>query len=612
MSLIFIIDNVEITSEDVISYPQSQEVVTMGTTNQLLPSDLTLTLDNINGDYDDRLSTSLFFGTSWYNSELDIYDDVENIYIWKGIVKTITVDESNKVVSVYSVNFIQSIAETLLVYASTTNVTPAEHIYNILIDVVGLESSKIDISGFNEAISIQETNSVYCNINYVAGDNMQALSVISELCRITQCDLYSENNQIRLKQWQEYDGTLGTLIENKNIEAGQYKHYFDESVVYNSFSVKYDSSGTIAESTGSNSTSQNTYGVRYFTIPNQAIDSTTSSEYKILLKSSTAALWAGNLAITRFQDFIKYFEITTGEELDTIGLTSLVDLTFDGMTREPARMIEKSFNTDEKKIKFKGYYVNTPHQFYARDTTAPDAPTIVSTLPYSDGSIIIKYTQNFETDFIGYKIYFTTTNGEWEADFCNLGQSPIDIKNPGITADGYFYTIISQLSIGTEYNIKIKAYDSSLNLSEFSNTIKVVPAIGTEDFYMLTGDIYFSGLTLDNSNPLDGTPLTGLSGYYDVSLYGTGLYTYAASYQGKFESKDNFTYVKFWGSSESGTIYYQYDQSDDDVVWDGWSSITQFSGTTSQSLSKKYFKIRFLYSPVLWGDSDKIYIQEVI
>jgi hypothetical protein len=612
MSLVFTIDDITINNSDVLDFPQTAETVTLsGASSNLFPSELELKLDNVSGDYDDRDSGTLFFGTSWYNSDLTIYDDVTESYIWKGRVKSFNLNQYEKIVTVRSVNLIQDIAETTLVYNSTSSTTPAEHIYNIIVDEVGISTDNLNLASFNEAIAIQDNNSVYVNITFTASDDKKALPVISELCRMTQCELYTEDNKLYLYQYQVYNSELGELIEDKNLIAdSSYKHYFDEKIIVNSYSIKYDNSGTIATATGSDATSQTTFGVRAFNIPNESLDSTTSSEYKILFKSSGAATWAGDLAIDRYQSLTKYFEINTGSELDTIKLNSQVDLSFDGMSREPGRIVEKNYNTETETIFFKGYYLNTPYQHVARDTTPPEVPEIIDVFSLADGSLIIKFTKNFETDFIGYKLYFTATPGVWENDFSNQGASPIDIKNPDTTLDGYYYYQITGLSNSTNYYFKMKSYDNRFNMSAFSNVAECTPYIdSTENKYMLTGNI-ISGLTLDDSNPGGGSAISGLS-VYGTALYGTGTYTYAAIYQTTFYDVGGLSSIVFQGFTESGVIYYQYDQSSDGSTWDGWSAITDANGIKSIALTKNYAQVRFLFGPLTWLDSDYILIREV-
>ena len=481
MSLIFIINDITIDNSDVKEFPKTAENISLGSVNkQLLPSELELTLDNIAGTYDDRTSTSIFFGTSWYNSELTIYDDTAEIYIWRGKVKTINLNAYNKTVVVRSTNLAQDIAETTIVYASTSATTPAEHIHDIITDVVGISESSIELQGFTEAINIQDAASVYADLTYVVADDKKCLPVITELCRMTQCELYTENNKIKLKQWQAYAGTLGELVEDKNlISDSSYAHYYDDTMIANSYNIKYDNADTIGEATGSDTTSITSFGTHYFNVPNESMDSTTSSEYKILLQSSTAAEWCGDLAIERYQSLLKYFVIQAGSELDSVKLNSQVDLSFDSMSREPGRIIEKNFSTESDRITFKGYFLNTPYQYYSRDTTAPEVPEIASALMLANGSIEVRYSQNFEADFIGYRLYFTSTAGEWEADISLKGMSPLDIKNPSTTLEGYNISYIVGLNVNTSYSVKIKSYDSSFNMSGFSNTVVVSSATYT-------------------------------------------------------------------------------------------------------------------------------------
>ena len=225
MSLQIKILDQDIPLADVISYPIQQERIKYS--NNLTAQKIDLTLDNsVSSNYDDRDADSLFYA-NWYNGELSIFDDETNLYSFFGKIKNIKIDDNKKTIIVSATNYIQDLANITCVYAETGDVTPAEHIYNLLINA-GIESDKIIWSGFQDAINIQSSNSCYLSISVDEETNKKYLTVVQELCRISQCVLYSINNYLFLSQWQAWGGMLANIVGTDNVIEKSYSHNYSE------------------------------------------------------------------------------------------------------------------------------------------------------------------------------------------------------------------------------------------------------------------------------------------------------------------------------------------------------------------------------------------------
>jgi hypothetical protein len=358
--------------------------------------------------------------------------------------------------------------------------------------------------------------------------------------------------------------------------------------------------------------------VRTFNVPNEAVDSTASGDFKILCRNSDGADWIASTATTRYANMKKYCNMTLGAEMDFLVLNDQIDLSFYGMVREPVRIIELKNDKDKNHIQIKGVFLNTPETYYARDTDAPNAETLFDVLPLGDGGLLLKWTKNTSSDFVGNKIYFTASRGEWYSEFCNKGQSPIDSKSESSTDDGFYYKILYEFGNGTTYSFKITAYDTSLNESPESNIIDVASySSNTENMYRCTGELFIDGISLDELNSEGGTVPTGFLKFGD-GTYADDFYTYCSLYDSYLFKSDDisgyFTGVTYFGVGDAGDLYFSWRSWDPTDGYGSWSTPTTAVGVqyTSLGTTTKYAQFRFLFASSLWGDGDLCYILEVI
>ncbi len=616
MSYTLTINSTEIEAADIASIPNSVEKLDFD--NKILPDTYKIKLDNTDKTYyDDRYPASFFYASDFYGWPFDLYDDDNENYIFKGVIKNITVSDSNNVIEIEATNYIEKLSKKNTVYTNSSNKTIAQIIYELLTDAAcgAIDTSVISYDGFQDAINIQTTNSAYIDITYVEKDSKTLINVINELLRMSQCSLYTSNNFICMYQWQQWGGITGERITSHDILPKTYKHYYNQDNVKNSYSVAYDNAGSVLYATGSDSSSISKFGTRPFNIPNDKVNSTTSTDFKILFRNSTGATWAGALALTRYQYIQKYFELEMSYQKNYIQLAEQIDLAWYPFYGEPGQIVEREIDIDKKIIKVTGLFLNAPHQYYARDYTPPDPVFIEAAFPLSNEGIFLKFTKNFDTDWVGYKIYFTSSNGEWFQEICHLGISPIDNKNTDTTVDGFCFAEIHQLETGVNYYFKITAYDTSGNESLDSNIVQCRTYATTtlENFYRCKGNIFEDYLYLDKDNSIGGTVPSDFDTYADNLQYGVDVYGYAAIYEsGYYYNSSGWTFVSWVAISHAGDIYFQYRTSEDGATYTSWSSASDAVSTSSITFSSnKYFQLRFLFDPDSWLDSDYVYIDDV-
>jgi hypothetical protein len=578
--------------------------------DNLIADSISITLNNINQEYDDRVSGSLFYGADYIGWPVDVYDSEKNIYLWRGKLRLLEKNDNQEAI-ITTTNYKQSLANITCVYdSSAANETPAESIYNLLTDPDQGNISPDDIifEGFQNAIVIQQANNAYAVVVYTIDDNVNILTVISELCRISQCGLYEINNHIGLYQWEQYSGEIGIEITAADIIAKSYKDIDDDEIIYNDYSVAYNDSGTATYITSEDTDSQLFFGKRSFLVPNEDVDSTSDNDFKILLKNATGAAWAGDLALTRRKHITKKASFNLNWKFNFLGVFDLLRLNFDPFINEPFMVDRLNFNLEKQIIEVEGWFVNFPYEFYSRDVAPPEIPALISVIPLGDGGITIKWSRVMDADLLGYQLYFASTLGEWGGEQCNIGISPIDIKNPSQATDGNYYITLYQLASGSKYYFKIRSYDTSFNVSDFSE-VKSCYAYLSDDLnkYFCTGDIV-NKISLDRLNASAGANLTGTTTVFPATL--SAVLDFAAAWEsGIIYNADGFTSLTYFSF---GKLYFQYREysSGSFGSWKAAEELSSGPGTVYFN-GEQYLQFRFLFASKYWSDADYFYIKAV-
>jgi len=474
------INDFDIPTEDITSFGKEDIAVDFNGVVSVA-SKMNIDLDDTDKDNYNPFSTgSLFFGVAWWGKPALIYEtEIEN-YVFKGKIKKVDVNEKNNLIKVTATSAMQDLIDTTCVYDNTaTDECPAEAIKNILLNVMGLdEDENIDGGSFQKAIDIQTNVTAWVNVKFIKEDGKKCKAVIQELLFMSRCSFYVENEVFYLIQFEEWNKQVGREVQDGDVLEKNFEIKVIDEKLANDFVIKYDNAGTIATETGDNAASQANYGVvKTFNIPKDSLDSTTSADYKILYKNSAGAAWAGALAMDELKN-MQYkciFELDNGRsKWSNLKLNEQIDISFAYFNREPARVARITPSNNRRKIKIEAILLNLPVNVAVRDAIPPDPVELISLLPLDQGALVT-WTKSIEGDHVGYEIFLTTTKGEWEAEFCNLGRSPIDVKNPPLSGEGYAYQYIRQLTNGVKYYFKIKSYDTRFNKSAFSNVLSVIP-----------------------------------------------------------------------------------------------------------------------------------------
>lgn len=597
--MIVYIDNNEIPASDIVSYPQ----LVAGSQNfdSAANKSIELVLNNCQNAYSDTNSDSIFY-TEWADLDVKIEDDVNGVTLFEGNISELSQNNSDRTIVLTIKNFLKEISETVLIFSDSS--TPAEAIYNMLI-YAGISADKIDYSGFADVIASQTTDGVSITCTYAAKDNVKCVAAINELRRLSQCDLYFKANKIGITQYADWNEQLGILIDKNAIIPGSFRTQSEE-LKYNAYSVAYNGGAAVAFSTG---TLAGTDGKKVFAVPDRDVKTTVPAEVKILCDDVGSASWCGELALDRYGYKTKTLTLDLKNEYNFLQVGDQIDLTYGDFYREPVLITKVSPEIKEKKVVIEGIFRNHPHTIVARDTTPPDPPELIAVLPLYHG-LFIKWSQNTETDLLGYNIYFSTNPGEWLVEYSNYGVSPIEVKSPDTTYDGYNYLMLYDLVGGANFSVKVTAFDTSYNESDYSNTISnMTNTIATgENQYRISGSVYV-GMPLDRTNSKSGSVPTRFTTYEDFATPEFD-YVIASNYESQILYNPNgWTSIDWQGVGETSIIEFQYRTSADNVTWTSWSTAIDAIGFKSQTFASPiYLQYAFNFYSLYYSDADKIIV----
>lgn len=612
MALVITIDSNEIPDGDIRTYPVARNVAEFN--SNLIASEMDIVLDNTDGTYSDTNILSIFYGVNWVDKEVTVYDDELELYTWKGRIKNLVQDDSAATLTVRTANYVRDLVDITCVY-SGSGITPAEAIYDILVDLVGVTDDYIQYDGFQDAIARQTAGSGTLVITFTADDNKSCMSVIQELLRMSNCVLYTVNNILHLWQWRAWDGVLGTRVTDHEIIPGTFKSEYDFTQ-FNAYSIYWNNGGT---ATLRSVTKAGTDGEKKFVVPDENVETTTAASYRILLEAQAGADYYGDMAYTRYANPTKKCSFTLDDSMRELAPNEQVDLTTGDFVGEPVRLTSVVYDPNNRTVTCEGIFLNLPVNVVSRDETPPEAPLLFEVLPAHRG-LFIKWSQNTETDLLGYKLFLSAGSpGAWVGLMTNLGESPIDVRNPLLTLDGYCYQQVGELVAGATYYVKVRAYDTSFNESEDSNVMAgpTLPyTTDSENLYSCDGELY-TGVSLDITNPHSGTVPGGEdftlydSDYYDMLYLGpTAIYESRILWNGDGDTIESLTVKGYADRVDDIKVQWaEYYPTTDSLG--AWSTLVSCVGTCILSPGVAYLMLRFVFYSTSWSDTDKALVTEI-
>lgn len=453
------IDNSLIPDNAILSLPNTEQ--SLGYGDKLIASTSEVVLDNASGMYGDMSPTSIFTGVSWFNLSYVLKDSEFDNIIFSGKIKNIVQNDSGRTVTVTAVNYMQDIFTKVCVY-SATNITPADAMLAVL-QYAGIPTANINLVSFAGASSLQSTNNFIIDISYTEINKIKCSDILNELCRLSQCSLFTRENVIYVYQWKPYAGEVGYEI-NKIVPGSFSTEYSYE--LFNKYSVVYKNGAGVLYSTGTapGSTTDNT-----ISFPDKDTKSTASADFRIICVNSTGATYAGNNAVSRMNKPKKIVSFTTSMEYNYINVGEQIDLTYGDYYKEPVDITDLNLDSKSRTIQFKGTFRNLPIEYTPRDTTLPDTTIIIAVSNVTN--VYIRLADTSDPDFDHYNLYFGIDSGNMNTEMCYSGKSPLPLYYLPLDHEGYRYFRVFGLLPEVTYYFKATCVNNIGNESVFSNIV---------------------------------------------------------------------------------------------------------------------------------------------
>lgn len=573
------IDKELIPQDHIIKYPEiTEKILYKSSSDKIIAMAINVTLLNYEGIYNRYTDGSIFYNNEFYNKELIVYDEDTNMYVFIGRIKNIEYDENT--VTIFATNYIKDIADKQLYYLSTAQVTPAEHIYKILTENVGMEPIYINKTSFDLAISQQSAASCYCDVQVTLEQNLNCLQVIEELLKLCACELYYYNNLISIYSFEVYNGIGGLRIEEYQMSDVKLS---TEIKVYNGYSIAYKSGTTIAYQSTDYSNlakleiSRERFGEKYLIIPEQKPETTVSSEIPVLLQSANAAKYCGNVNIDRYCGGLHLIEFVMDYDyIQLITMNDIILVNYKDLIYEPCRVKAIERYVQSKTIRLYCELCNYPNLDYARDTTRPATIEILDIIQISnyEANIIMSYTN--EDNIFGIEIAFSKNNLDYESEYLSEGGTPLLITNYTLK-DGNIYIKIHGFEFTTYYfkarQIKtnmVSGYYSDVFVYTFENQLITINNAFNTNY---NGQyIYY-----DATNPKNGertlqdyNVFVAKYGYvygtYDVSNYYCLNYCFCGKMHITLQYNSNKQYCEIKMELDENNIVYIYNPIKDEII----------------------------------------------
>lgn len=553
-------------------------------------SQATITLNNVDGAYDERIYGSLFYGVDWFNSEVEIYDTDIKLTIFVGRIKKYAIDDTNRRVTL-TVNDAIVEMNDIVCICSLSGKTPAEVIYTILTDPNGLNLSdnRIVKGTFDAAAAYQASLGITLEVNYLAKDNIKIFDAIRAICEYTGASIYMRDNRIVYVQRKPYTGELGMALYDKDIIVGSVRQESGDLPIYNAYEITYKSGSGVAIASGVNQSSRIKYGVlNTWVVPQSGRSSTLASDYKLLFSTQAAALAAGNLILSLYAFRRTLVQFSVSIEYADIMLGDIIIAQFKPYTNEPILVKEIQKNPEQRTIQIKGELINY-YRTIELDTTPPNTPEIKGYIyNYNQQRLYIEVSN--DPTVSGYYVYVSRDNSFQDIVVVQDKLSPFIAPTTTYLGKQYLYFTTPPDS----YYLKITAFDQSKNISDDSQIVHIdIPGDVTSlsrRHYRCAGGLFLDYLSIDIYNQSNDTPPEHLLSYDDNPLYDAAIYTYAAVYDS--DTIYNSATLTLDASPETLISYRTYTTS--------WSEFSQ-EQPVPYVLPQGIIQLRLYITPSTWS-----------
>lgn len=198
-------------------------------------------VDNQDDTFSVEYSGSIFHGTNWRYSTVEVYNRDE-ILIWKGVIIDIERDYLRREAKIICKNSFFQYRNIIVDYQSSGWETGAEAFKNIC-DAVGF--TNYNIKAYQDSHAILNTNDCKLKCNFNTEDGVKFMEAIDKLAEYSNADLYVHFDELYFSHWTPFTGGVKVTLD-ANIR-GNFKEISrvmtPEKNIINEYSIDYEGSG---------------------------------------------------------------------------------------------------------------------------------------------------------------------------------------------------------------------------------------------------------------------------------------------------------------------------------------------------------------------------------
>lgn len=349
MADLIYIDGNLVNPELVEEFPDVIESAALATDINI-PDSIEIMLNDVGGVHNPLTPGSLLYGRGT-KFDVDVFSEELNRYTFRGKCSDVNVKHSTRSVTISATSNLDSVKDASC-FLNATDITPAEAIRRILTDPVGtdetsdfsldyplktakglLSEDDINTALFDDVKAYQEANHCLVNValdNSDSDNNNSSIGdLIGNLLRHGHCGLYTYAGLICIYQWKKSGSVSGYTLNASDIISASITWHYSQDEAYamkNAYRIAYVDGTAVLWASDQDDDSVRLNGKFQFGIPDEAVHSSGSEDYSVIMARYLGARWCGNMAMSRFGAPTKEFTFIVPYGLEHLNIGMVVTL----------------------------------------------------------------------------------------------------------------------------------------------------------------------------------------------------------------------------------------------------------------------------------------------
>lgn len=260
--------------------------------SKLIQNNYNLILNNMDDTFSVGNPVSLFAGTDWRYSSIQILDE-DNEEIWNGVIEDVRRNHKTKLATMITKNSLVRVMNTKISYISSDWETPADAAKNIL-DQEGF--TDYNVASFNRSAAVQDDNDCYVKCYFNTEDDLSLQACLEKIGEFGASYVYSHAGDIYYKHWQPFTGGVKVNLTSSDLATAPMVSSAINDLV-NDYSIGYEGDLDIPATDSANGNIGNISRSKFSTHSIREMGGGANTQ--IVFKDLTSAVYIGETLIRR-------------------------------------------------------------------------------------------------------------------------------------------------------------------------------------------------------------------------------------------------------------------------------------------------------------------------